>query len=253
MFKRTVDFTLAGLLLLSVLPLLAFVAVLIKFDSRGPVFFRQARMGRGFKLFHVFKLRTMRLEKTGSIYTLGADPRITPVGRWLRRVKIDELPQLWNVVRGEMSLVGPRPVVPELALEYKRDYQRLLAVRPGLTDPATLKYCCETEILAKVREPLRYFKRVVIPDKIRISGAYLEEANFFKDLSVMAKTMFTVLQLARRQPPRMRAIGALPLRASMQGICRAPLYRRNLKPVLAYKRTARLMGITQRARVLSAS
>lgn len=248
MFKRIVDVTFSGLLLLSVLPFLAFIAVLIKLDTQGPVLFRQWRMGRGFKTFSLFKLRTMRPACEGSMYTLGPDPRITPVGRWIRRLKIDELPQLWNVVRGEMSLVGPRPVVPELAMEFKHDYRRLLAVRPGLTDPATLKYCCETEILARVREPLRYFKRVVTPDKIRISGAYLEESNALTDIWVMARTAFAVLslvwwQVSKDTKGRTRV---LPGPASIQVSCRVPLYKRNLKPVFAPHRIARRIELSRR-------
>jgi len=196
--KRSVDIFLSGLLLALSLPFLAFAAILIKLDSPGPVIFRQVRTGKGFKRFQLLKLRTMQADAGGSPYTLGADPRITRVGRWLRKFKLDELPQLWNVLRGEMSLVGPRPVVPELAAEFRQAYTRLLAVRPGLTDPATLKYCRETELLALVPEPLRYFKTVVTPDKLQISQHYLERANLWSDLSVMARTLL-VLLLPRRQ------------------------------------------------------
>jgi lipopolysaccharide/colanic/teichoic acid biosynthesis glycosyltransferase len=196
--KRSVDIFLSGLLLALSLPFLAFAAILIKLDSPGPVIFRQVRTGKGFKRFQLLKLRTMQADAGGSPYTLGADPRITRVGRWLRKFKLDELPQLWNVLRGEMSLVGPRPVVPELTEEFYQAYTRLLEARPGLSDPATLKYCRETEILALVPEPLRYFKTVVTPDKLRISQAYLERANLWSDLGVVAKSTF-VLLAPRRQ------------------------------------------------------
>jgi lipopolysaccharide/colanic/teichoic acid biosynthesis glycosyltransferase len=192
-FKRSVDISLSGLLLAASLPLLALAAVLIKLDSPGPVIFRQARTGRRFRRFQLLKLRTMHGEVDGSPFTLGADPRITAVGRWLRKFKLDELPQLWNVLRGEMSLVGPRPVVPELTAEFRQAYTRLLEVRPGLSDPATLKYCRETELLALIPEPLRYFKTVVTPDKLRISQAYLERANLWSDLGVMARTALVLL------------------------------------------------------------
>lgn len=198
MLKRSLDISLSGLLLAASLPLIVIAAIFIKLDSAGPVIFRQARTGRGFRRFQLLKLRTMRVDAAGSPYTLGADPRITGAGRWLRKFKLDELPQLWNVLRGEMSLVGPRPVVPELAAEFRQAYTRLLAVRPGLTDPATLKYCRETELLALVPEPLRYFKTVVTPDKLQISQHYLERANLWSDLSVMARTLL-VLLLPRRQ------------------------------------------------------
>jgi lipopolysaccharide/colanic/teichoic acid biosynthesis glycosyltransferase len=210
--KRSVDISLSGLLLAVSLPLIAIAAILIKLDSAGPVIFRQARTGRGFRRFQLLKLRTMRMGAVGSPFTLGADPRITGAGRWLRKFKIDELPQLWNVLRGDMSLVGPRPVVPELTAEFRQAYARLLEVRPGLTDPATLKYCCETEILTHVPEPLRYFKTVVTPDKLRISEAYLEDANVWSDLAVMARTV-VVLLAPRRQFGSGKGALARPRRA----------------------------------------
>jgi lipopolysaccharide/colanic/teichoic acid biosynthesis glycosyltransferase len=200
--KRSVDIALSGLLLTASLPFLAIAAILIKLDSPGPAIFRQVRTGRGFKRFQLLKLRTMQVDAGGSLYTLGPDPRITRVGRWLRKFKLDELPQLWNVLRGEMSLVGPRPVVPELTAEFPQAYKRLLEVRPGLSDPATLKYCDETEILALVPEPLEYFKTVVTPDKLRTSQAYLERANPWSDLGVMAKTAFALLAPRRQMASR---------------------------------------------------
>jgi lipopolysaccharide/colanic/teichoic acid biosynthesis glycosyltransferase len=186
--KRSVDIALAGFLFAVTLPFLAIAAIIIKLDSEGPVLFLQARMGRRFRRFQLLKLRTMRLSGEGSAYTLGADPRITRAGRWLRWLKFDELPQLWNVLRGDMSLVGPRPVIPELTLEFKRAYDGLLEVRPGLTDPAAIKYCREAEFLAQVPEPLKYFKTVVTPDKLRLSQDYLERATVWSDFGVMAGT-----------------------------------------------------------------
>jgi lipopolysaccharide/colanic/teichoic acid biosynthesis glycosyltransferase len=149
-------------------------------------------MGRRFRSFQLFKLRTMCVSNEGPAYTLGEDVRITRSGRWLRRLKFDELPQLLNVLRGEMSLVGPRPVIPELTMEFRSDYAQLLTVRPGLTDPATVKYCRETELLARVQDPLHYFKTVVTPDKVRISQWYLERATFWSDLGVLARTVFAL-------------------------------------------------------------
>jgi len=195
--KRCVDITLGGLLLILALPFLAVAVVLIKLDSRGPALFCQLRMGRGFKPFKLLKLRTMTHLAAGTAFTLGADPRITRVGQWLRRFKLDELPQLWNVLRGEMSLVGPRPVIPELAMEFRRRYKRLLSVRPGLTDPATLKYCRETEILELVADPLRYFKTVMTPDKLRISQKYLRHATVWSDLGILARTGIALLPSLR--------------------------------------------------------
>jgi lipopolysaccharide/colanic/teichoic acid biosynthesis glycosyltransferase len=186
--KRGVDIALSGVLLIVSLPLLAVAALAIKLDSEGPVFFCQARMGRNFRRFQIWKLRSMRISCLGLGYTLSEDPRVTRSGRWLRWLKVDELPQLWNVFRGEMSMVGPRPVVPELALEYRQAYKLLLTVRPGLTDPATLKYCHEEQFLLLVPDPFLYYKTILVPDKLRISAAYLERANFWSDLRVLTVT-----------------------------------------------------------------
>jgi lipopolysaccharide/colanic/teichoic acid biosynthesis glycosyltransferase len=191
--KRGVDIVLSGLLLILSLPILAVAVLAIKFDSEGPVLFSQARMGRNFKRFRLLKLRSMRIGAQGLGFTLGEDPRVTRTGRCLRRLKVDELPQLWNVLCGEMSLVGPRPVVPELAIEYLRSYKRLLKVRPGLTDPATLKYCHEEEFLSLVPDPLRYYKNILVPDKLRISSAYMHRANVWSDLTVLAATALALI------------------------------------------------------------
>jgi lipopolysaccharide/colanic/teichoic acid biosynthesis glycosyltransferase len=140
----------------------------------------------------------------GSAYTLGADSRITRSGRWLRWLKFDELPQLWNVLCGDMSIVGPRPVIPELTIEFRWEYERLLKVRPGLTDPAAIKYCRETELLAQVPEPLRYFKTVVTPDKLRISMNYLAKADMMSDFGVMVETavaLYSASWRPRFKPP----------------------------------------------------
>jgi lipopolysaccharide/colanic/teichoic acid biosynthesis glycosyltransferase len=203
-FKRSLDFSLAGILLVFMLPILAVAAVIIKWDSDGPILFRQVRMGRNFRRFQLLKLRSMFEASAGLPFILGPDKRITRIGRWLRRFKIDELPQLWNVLRGDMSLVGPRPVVPEIVKEFHRSYERLLEKRPGLTDPATLKYIRETEMLAAVRDPLRYFKSVVTPDKLLISRAYQERATVWSDLGVIAATgwgLFRSCLLTQREPP----------------------------------------------------
>jgi len=193
--KRGVDIALSGVLLIVSLPFLAVAALVIKLDSEGPVFFRQARIGRNFRRFRIVKLRSMRLSGLGLGYTLNEDPRVTRAGRWLRWLKVDELPQLWNVFRGEMSMVGPRPVVPELALEYRQAYKLLLTVRPGLTDPATLKYCHEEQFLLLVPDPLLYYKTILVPDKLRISAAYLERANLWSDLGVLTGTAIALVPI----------------------------------------------------------
>jgi lipopolysaccharide/colanic/teichoic acid biosynthesis glycosyltransferase len=186
--KRTSDVVLSLFFLFAVLPILVITALLIKIDSPGPVFFTQLRMGRGFRPFRLYKLRTMEIERRGSAVTLGRDPRITPVGLWLRKLKIDELPQMLNVLRGEMSLVGPRPVIVELAEEFRASYERLLVARPGLTDPATLLYANEAELLATVQEPMHYFRTVLTPHKIKLSEEYLQRASMRSDFRLIVKT-----------------------------------------------------------------
>lgn len=186
--KRIVDISVSASLLLVALPVLLLASILIRWTSPGPVLFRQLRMGRGFETFEILKLRSMAHAQAGLAYTLGPDPRITPVGVWLRRTKLDELPQLWNVLRGDMSVVGPRPVLPELAYEFRESYSQLLRVRPGLTDPASLKYSQETRLLARAADPMHFFKTVVTPDKLRISLEYLCHANFRTDCMTIAMT-----------------------------------------------------------------
>jgi lipopolysaccharide/colanic/teichoic acid biosynthesis glycosyltransferase len=230
--KRSLDVVLAVFLLVLALPVLAFSALLIRWDSDGPILFRQARMGRDFKPFQLLKLRTMRQSMKGTAFTLGADPRITRVGRWLRWLKIDELPQLWNVLRGEMSMVGPRPVVPELALEFRRSFERLLRSRPGLTDPATLKYCREAEMLDLVPDPMRYFKSVVTPDKLLISQLYQQRATVLSDLCVLAATALALLLPDRRTRLIPLRTGKTPVAAFPAPVSAVPI------PTLAEKMKA---------------
>lgn len=188
MVKRCTDIVFSAALLIVASPILLLSALIIRATSPGPVLFRQLRMGRGFQPFQIFKLRTMAHAEAGLAYTLGPDPRITPVGKFLRRTKVDELPQLWNVLRGEMSLVGSRPVIPELAFEFRTHYTLLLRARPGLTDPASLKYSQEARLLATAPDPMRFFKTVVTPDKIRISTEYMERANVWTDAVTLLMT-----------------------------------------------------------------
>jgi lipopolysaccharide/colanic/teichoic acid biosynthesis glycosyltransferase len=219
--KRSVDCVVSAVLLTLALPILLLSALIIRISSPGPALFRQARMGRGFQPFEILKLRTMAHAQGGLAYTLGPDPRITPFGKWLRRTKIDELPQLWNVLRGEMSLVGPRPVLPELTAEFRFHYRLVLRARPGLTDPASLKYSQEARLLERARDPMRFFKTVVTPDKIRISLDYMERANVWTDLGTMAMTAAICCL------PRLRKLyGQLPDPA----VAPAPLLARPLAP-----------------------
>ena len=192
--KRTLDLLAAavGLILLS--PLFLLAAIAIKLESRGPVLFLQQRVGRHFVPFHICKFRTMvpDAEKRGAQLTAGADPRITRVGRVLRKTKLDELPQLINIARGEMSLVGPRPEVPKYVELLRDQYVDILTVRPGLTDPASIKYRDESELLANSADPEREYIERILPDKLAISRAYIARATLWSDVGVFVATLIRV-------------------------------------------------------------
>ena len=192
MIKRAFDIVvaLAGLILLS--PLMGFAALLVKCDSRGPILFKQERMGKGFRPFLIYKFRTMSDGATGEgrLITASQDPRITRVGRILRKTKIDELPQLVNVLRGEMSLVGPRPEVPRYVQVFQKEYEEILRVRPGMTDMASLTYRNEEVVLGDSDDPEKEYLSRVLPDKIRLAQHYLEHSSFLFDLSLILKTLF---------------------------------------------------------------
>jgi lipopolysaccharide/colanic/teichoic acid biosynthesis glycosyltransferase len=191
MAKRAFDFTAAGLGLLILSPLFIALALLIVLDTGRPIFFKQRRIGRHFVPFHVLKFRTMVVGAAamGRPITVGEDPRITRVGRWLRRTKLDELPQLWNVVRGEMSLVGPRPELFEYVQMFHRDYEEILKVRPGLTDSASLVYRNESEELAKAEDPEREYTGRILPHKLRLSADYLRHSSLLGDMRLILRTV----------------------------------------------------------------
>jgi lipopolysaccharide/colanic/teichoic acid biosynthesis glycosyltransferase len=175
---------------------MAVVAALVKATSRGPCFYSQERVGRFGVPFRLYKFRSMRVgsDRAGALVTGEGDPRVTPVGRWLRRTKLDELPQLWNVVRGEMSLVGPRPEVPRYVAHYTPDQRRVLEVRPGLTDPATLAFRDEEARLAAIPISNReaFYLKEILPRKLEINLAHLEQ-GILADLGVLWRTLVAVL------------------------------------------------------------
>jgi lipopolysaccharide/colanic/teichoic acid biosynthesis glycosyltransferase len=189
--KRLFDllFSIPGFLLLS--PFFYLVALAIKVDSPGPVFFRQVRVGQKGQYFRLVKFRTMLVnaEKMGPQITVGRDSRITALGRLLRKAKVDELPQLFNVLTGEMSLVGPRPEVPRYVSLYSQEQQRVLELMPGITDPASIKYRHESEILAESPDPEMTYIEVIMPEKIKINLAYGLEATVLSDFKVVLKTL----------------------------------------------------------------
>ena len=195
MTKRVVDIFGAFCGLVVCTPLFVVIAFLIKMDSRGPVLFRQLRVGRGFRPFCLYKFRTMGQDdsRNGGELTIGEDPRVTRIGRFLRQLKLDELPQLFNVLKGDMSLVGPRPEVAYYVEKFKEDYQDVLTVRPGLTDLASLKYIDEQAVLGKAEKPEDEYMNTILPEKIRLARLYIEHASCLFDLAVIAQTMLQLL------------------------------------------------------------
>lgn len=184
-FDRTVAFV--GLLFLW--PVLLIVAILIKCKMPGPVFFIQQRVGRNGKLFACHKFRSMSVGHYGSSVSVAGESRITPLGAKLRKYKLDELPELWDVLIGKMSFVGPRPDVPGYADKLQGEDRIILTLRPGITGPATLKYRNEEELLATVKDPQKYNDEVIYPDKVRINRYYAEHYSFIKDIQMIFCTV----------------------------------------------------------------
>jgi len=188
--KRLFDLVGAALALALLSPLLLLAALAVRLDTPGPVFFRQERVGRGGVPFRIHKFRTMRHGAGGAPLTVGDDPRITRSGAFLRRTRIDELPQFIDVLLGRMSLVGPRPEVPRYVALYPPELrQRVLAVRPGITDPASLAFIDEAARLAAAADPEREYVEVILPAKLRASADYAEQASLWNDLGVLWATL----------------------------------------------------------------
>lgn len=194
--KRFFDIvaSLLGLIVLS--PLLLVVAIWVKMDSEGPVFFRQVRVGRYNKDFRIFKFRSMRVgSDKGSQVTIGGrDPRVTRSGYFIRKFKIDELPQLINVLVGDMSLVGPRPEVRHYVDYWTPEQMRVLDVRPGITDPASIRFRNENELLAKAKNPEKYYVEVIMPQKIKLYLEYVNQASFWYDLKLILQTFKVIIR-----------------------------------------------------------
>lgn len=213
MVKRLLDIVVAGLGLLLLAPLFLLVGVLIKLDSPGPVFFRQERVGRHGRPFRIFKFRTMTVARgvDGAQITVAGDARITRVGAFLRRTKLDELAQLIDVLRGTMSLVGPRPEVPRYVEHYPAAWrERLLSVRPGITDFASVRYRDEGELLARADDPERTYIESILPTKLRYSLQYVERPSLGNDLRILGMTLRTVV--APPLPAPRRRIGMKELK-----------------------------------------
>jgi lipopolysaccharide/colanic/teichoic acid biosynthesis glycosyltransferase len=194
--KRLFDLfcSVLGLLVLS--PLFLLISVWIKLDSKGPVFFKQLRVGKAGRCFSIYKFRTMVTDapNMGRPITLAQDPRITKCGAFLRKYKLDELPQLINVIRGEMSLVGPRPEVPDYVHLYNEEQKQVLSVTPGLTDEASIQYRNESHLLSDTRDAERLYIEQIMPDKLRINLEYIRESSMKHDLKIMVKTLWAVVK-----------------------------------------------------------
>lgn len=193
--KRLFDIILSSLGLLLLSPLFAIVAIWIKLDSKGPIFYRQVRVGRYNQDFRIFKFRSMRVgSDKGSLVTIGGrDPRITTSGYFIRKFKIDELPQLINVLIGDMSLVGPRPEVRHYVNYWTPEQMHVLDVRPGITDPASIKFRNENELLEKAGDPEKYYIEVIMQEKIRLYLEYVNQHNLFYDLKIIFQTFWAII------------------------------------------------------------
>lgn len=195
MMKRLFDIIASGLGLLVLSPLFLILALWIKLDSQGPVFYRQMRVGKDNKDFRIFKFRSMRVgADKGSLVTIGGrDPRITRSGYIIRKLKLDELPQLINVFVGDMSLVGPRPEVRHYVNYWTPEQMHVLDVRPGITDPASIKFRNENELMEKAENPEEYYIHVIMQEKLKLYIDYVNHHSFFGDIGLILKTFWVII------------------------------------------------------------
>jgi lipopolysaccharide/colanic/teichoic acid biosynthesis glycosyltransferase len=196
MGKRLFDVCCAGLALVVLWPLMLVIALVVTVESPGPAIFRQIRVGRNGHEFEVLKFRTMRVATRGDApqITVAGDARITRTGRFIRATKLDELPQLLNVLRGDMSLVGPRPEVPKYVALYPPEVRDIiLSVRPGITDVASIRFRSESEILARSADPERTYVQEILPQKLRLYESYARHHGVASDIGILARTLFAVV------------------------------------------------------------
>jgi lipopolysaccharide/colanic/teichoic acid biosynthesis glycosyltransferase len=192
--KRLVDVVASAAGLIALSPILVCVAAAVRLSSPGPVLFRHERIGLGGRKFKLLKFRTMSHGSVGAQITVGGDRRVTRVGRLLRRTKIDELPQLWNVLVGDMSLVGPRPEVERYVNEFAQEYHEILKVKPGITDFAAIEYRDEESVLATAMDPEAEYRRVVLPAKIGLYRKYIAEQSLWTDFTILARTAAAIVR-----------------------------------------------------------
>jgi len=194
--KRLIDASSSFVALLVLCPLFAIVGIIIKCTSPGPVLYWQQRVGRGGRIFRIAKFRSMVVgaDKKGLGITISGDARVTRVGVFLRKSKIDEFPQLWNVLKGEMSLVGPRPELPQYVSGYTPEQRLVLQVRPGITDPASIRYRHEEAVLATSTNPDEFYRGVILPDKLTINLQYIREISVYSDIKCVIHTMTSLFK-----------------------------------------------------------
>lgn len=195
MLKRSMDLVISAIALAATLPILCCAALAIRLSSRGPILFRQVRVGRNGVPFEILKLRSMRFGNgSNKEITVGRDPRITMVGNFLRQTKFDELPQFINILRGDMSLVGPRPEVPQFVALYPPELRdKVLSVRPGITDRSSIRFRNEAELLAMQPDPELYYRTVLLPEKLEIAAQYAERHSMAEDLRIILGTISAVV------------------------------------------------------------
>jgi len=201
MVKRIFDFIVSLVVIFIALPIWLVVALAIKIDSPGPIFYRGVRVGKNGRIFSIFKFRTMVLEapNCGPGITRDSDPRITRVGRILRKFKIDEMPQLINVLKGEMSIMGSRPEDPKYVAFYPKEYEQILKVRPGMASPAFIKYRHEEELLASTRGNVEeVYLKEILPDKLRLDMEYVKNQSFIGDLAIFASAALSLFKRNKR-------------------------------------------------------
>jgi lipopolysaccharide/colanic/teichoic acid biosynthesis glycosyltransferase len=194
--KRSFDVVVSGILAAMIAPLFAAIAAAVVLDSGLPVFYSQERVGRGFRRFRIWKFRSMLRDNSGPRITVRRDSRITRVGKFLRATKLDELPQFWNVFVGDMSLVGPRPEVFEYVEMYRERYVRILTVRPGITDLASLSFRDEEGVLAAASDLTEYYTRHVLPAKLDLAEEYLQKRSLLFDISILLRTFGALLRVS---------------------------------------------------------
>lgn len=190
-YTRILDLVISIFGLFIIFPFLLLIGFFIKIDSRGPVFYKQIRIGKGVKPFRLWKFRTMSVnsDKSGLLTVGMDDTRITSVGKWLRKYKLDEIPQLFNVIKNDMSLVGPRPEVPKYVSLYSEKQKKVLTVKPGITDYASIEYLCENELLKNSINPEKTYIEVILPSKIELNMKYIEKPVFKQYIYILFLTL----------------------------------------------------------------